>query len=183
MSSYSFDEKEQKILELNVRRRIYEIVNKYAGSHYREIERKSRLSTGSVQYHLAYLVRHGLIKEEKVGNNLRYFPKEFKSANTKLLGLLRQSSIRRIILCILTYKNCSHEQIVEFVGLSSSTVSWHVKKLEENHIISFIKDGRIKNYTILIDENEIMNLLIIYKETFFDTLVDRAIEMWEIIEK
>ena len=151
---------------------------KFAGCHFREIERKSKLSTGSVNYHLSYLNKNGLIKEEKSGNNTRYFPKEFKSENNKLLGLLRQKSIRRILVYIITNKNCYHEQIVSFVKLSPSTVSWHLKKLEEEKIIGFVKKGRKTYYNLLISKDEIVNLLIIYKEGFFDSLVNNVIETW-----
>ena len=48
------------------------------------------------------------------------------------------------------------------------------------HIIGFIKKGRKTFYNILIDKNEIINLLITYKGSFLDSLVDRVIEMWEI---
>jgi predicted transcriptional regulator len=171
-------EKEERILELDARRGIYETVKKYAGSHFREIERKSGLSTGSVRYHLDYLTKRGLIKEERDGNTLRYFPKEFKSENTRLLGLLRQESIRRIILFLLTHRGCSHEEIVEAVGVSPSTISWHLKKLEEYNIVGSTRQGRVKNYQILINEEEIINLLITYKESFLDALVDRVIDMW-----
>jgi predicted transcriptional regulator len=63
--------------------------------------------------------------------------------------------------------------------LSPSTVSWHIKKLEKESVIGFVKNGRKKIYNILIDKNEIINLLITYQETFFDKLVDNVIEMWD----
>ena len=79
------DEKEKKILELKSRMKIYGVVKKFAGCHFREIERKSNLLTGTVKYHLSYLTKYSLIKEEKDGGNTRYFPKDFKSENKKLL--------------------------------------------------------------------------------------------------
>jgi len=180
MSPVIVDEKKGKMLELDVRRKIYEIVKKFAGCHFREIERKSGLSTGSVSYHLHYLARHGLIKEEKEGNKSHYFPAGFKSKNIRLLALLRQKSVREILLFILTHDNCGHKEIVQSVGLSPSTVSWHLKKLEENNIVEFTKHGRKTAYHIVIDEEEIIHLLITYKKSFLDTMVDRVIEMWEI---
>ena len=179
MSYEAFYEKKKKILELDARKKVYDVVNKFAGCHFREIERKSGMSTGSVNYHLGYLTKYGLIKEEKEGNNIRYFPKEFNSENKKLLVLLRQKSIRRILIYIITNKNCNHEQIVKFVKLSPSTVSWHLKKLEDENIITFTKKGRKTHYDLLINKEEIINLLITYKESFFDSLVDNVIEMWE----
>ena len=126
MSLEFLNEKDKKVLELDARRKVYEIVKKFAGCHFREIERKSKLSTGSVGYHLGYLNKNGLIKEERERNNIRYFPKEFKPENKKLLGLLRQRSIRRILIFMITNKTHNHKQIVKFVKLSPSTVSWQM---------------------------------------------------------
>ena len=140
----------------------------------------SSIATGSIQYHLNYLARQGLIKVEREGNNLRYFPKEFKQENKKVMGFLRQKSIRNILLFVLTHDNCNHEQIVKFVKLSPSTVSWHLKKLEQENIVGFIKKGRKTFYNLLVDRGEITNLLITYKESFFDSLVNKTVEMWEI---
>lgn len=171
--------KKERILELDVRRKIYGLVQRYAGCHFREIERKSGLSTGSVKYHLDYLAKHDLVRLEKEGNNLRCFPRNFKPQNARLMGLLRQKSVRKILLHILLNENCSHEQIAGSVSLSPSTVSWHLKKLEDACIVGSIKKGRYKSYCIKIEKEQIINLLIIYKESFLDTLVDRVIEMWE----
>ena len=76
-----FEYRDEKILELRTRRRIYEVVKKFAGCHFREIERKSNLPTGTVKYHLSYLTNHGLLKEEKDKNKVRYFPREFMPEN------------------------------------------------------------------------------------------------------
>jgi len=180
MASEFLTEKDKKTLDLGKRRAIYTLVRKHAGSHFREIERKCGLGTGTVQYHLDYLARHGLLKMEKEGNLVRYFPRDFNSNNKKLMGYLRQGSVRSIILYILEHGNCNHEQIVSSVGISPSTVSWHLKKLIDDIIISSAKKGRKTHYSLLVDKNELMNLLITYQESFFDAIVDNIVEMWEM---
>ena len=178
---YEFlDEKEKKILELDSRKNIYNIIKKFAGCHFREAVRISRLPTGNAKYHLDYLTRHGLINQVKESNSVRYFPRDFKAENKKLMGLLRQESIREILLFILIHNNCNHEQIVKHAKLSPSTVSWHLKKLEESNVIGFMKVGRKTYYNILINKEEIIKLLITYQESFLDSLVDRVVEMWEM---
>ena len=174
------NEKNKKILELKNRREVYELVKKYSGCHFRELERKSKLSTGVLNYHLDFLAKHDLIKQEKDGNNIRYFLTNIHFENRKLLSILRQESIRKIILFILTNNNCHHEDIVRFVNLSPSTVSWHLKKLLRNDIVIQVKEGRKTTYKLLIHEDEIVRLLIFYKESFLDSLVNKTIEMWEI---
>lgn len=180
MPSDFLTEKEKKTLELDARRKIYFIVKKYAGSHFREIERKSGLSTGPVKYHLDYLTKEGLIKREKKDNNVRYFPKEFTEENKEIMGFLRQESIRKIIIHILTSNGCAHEDIVNAVTLAPSTVSWHLKKLESAGVLGSARHGRKTFYSLLVDKNRIANLLISYQESFLDKLVDNIVEMWEI---
>mgnify|MGYP001262977752 CR=1 FL=1 len=175
-----FSDSEKKVLELNSRRKIYEVVRKFAGAHFREIERKSKLSTGSTRYHLNFLVKKDLINEKGEGNTIRYFPKGFSSENKILLSLLRQKSIRGILLFILTHDNCIHEQIVQSVKLSPSTVSWHIKKLTQANIIESSRVGRKTNFKLIVDKEEIMKLLIAYRESFLDSLVDNVVEMWDV---
>ena len=50
--------------------------------------------------------------------------------------------------------------------------------LEKSNIIGFSRSGKEKGYYLLVNENELVKLLITYKNSFLDTLVDRVIEMW-----
>jgi len=171
--------KDNEILKLKSRKRIYEVVKKHAGSHFLEIVRQSKFSKGTTSYNLGYLVKNGLIYEVKDGNNKVYFPKEFKIENHKLLILLRQKSIRDILLYILLHKNCEHSEIVKFVKLSPSTITWHLSRLEQEKVISSTKNGRSKNYKLLINEKEVINLLITFKESFLDSTVNNILDMWD----
>ena len=178
MASEFLNEEEKKILELDSRRKIYDIVRKYAGCHFREIERRTNLSTGVVQYHLHYLAKHDLIQEERDGNNVIYFPRSFDSNNKTLLTLLRQGTVRRIILFLVNHKNPSHEEIVDAIKVSPSTVSFHLKKLIHSDIVSTAKSGRRTFYSLHVDKEKIMKLLITYQASFLDAMVDRVVEMW-----
>ena len=180
MLTESQNRKKDKILALETRKRIYELVKKFSGCHFREIERKSGMPHGTLKYHLNFLVKHSLLSYKKENNTLRYFPIEFKIENIGLLSFLRQNATRKIILFILENENCNHEEITKFVGLSPSTVSWHLNKLIYAGIIASKKAGRKSEFKIAIDKNEVIKLLITYKESFFDLLVNKTIEMWEI---
>ncbi|MEW6722233.1 MAG: winged helix-turn-helix transcriptional regulator [Candidatus Micrarchaeota archaeon] len=165
------------VLALETRRRVYETVRAHAGIHFRELERRAGLPAGTARYHLAYLSRNGLIKEEKDGNLTRYFPAGF--GEEKLMALLRQKSVRDILLVLISDGELAHEQIVSAVRLSPSTVSWHLRKLEEGGAVRARKDGKKVRYSLSADRKTIMSLLITYRESFLDSLVDRVIEMWE----
>src|SRR3989344_7168088 len=87
--------REDEILQLPNRRKIYRIVLKCAGCHFRELERRSKLSLGILKYHLDYLSRHNIIRQEKIGNNIRYFPMHLSSEERRVIGVIRYKSIRR----------------------------------------------------------------------------------------
>jgi len=66
----------------------------------------------------------------------------------KILKALSDESRIRII-CLLFHKSglCVYE-IQKIIGLSQSTISFHLKKLEEAEIITYIKSGLWVNYSI-----------------------------------
>ncbi len=167
--------KEREILKLENRRKIYELVRKNQGRHFREIERKSIMPYGTLKYNLNFLVKHNILIEKKDKNNLRYFTKGLSLEDSNLMSLLRQESVRKILLFLTLNKNPKHKDIVDFVKLSPSTVSWHLINLTRKNMIEKNKTG----YTLIIDKNNILRLLITYKESFLDSLVNKTIEMWD----
>ena len=167
------------MLELDSRRKIYEVVRKNAGGHMREIQRVSGMSYGMVSYHLSYLSKHNLIKEERDGSYVRYYPVTIDFRDEKLLALLRQRSVRTILLFVVTHEGCSHQEISAGVSLSPSTTTWHLKKLIDNRIIVSDKKIKGKAYSLDVPKEHIMNLLITYQESFLDSLVDGLLELWE----
>lgn len=168
-----------EVLELESRRKIYEVVRKNAGGHMREIQRVSGMSYGVVSYHLSYLSKHNLIKEERDGSYVRYYPVTIDFRDEKLLALLRQRSVRTILLFVVTHEGCSHQEISAGVSLSPSTTTWHLKKLIDNRIIVTDKKIKGKAYALDVPKEHIMNLLITYQESFLDSLVDGLLELWE----
>jgi predicted transcriptional regulator len=92
--------------------------------------------------------------------------------------LLRRSGCRHILLQLLDNPNLNNKELSQAAGLSPSAISWNLKKLIEAGIIERKKTGRISNFTI-IDPAAVAELLICYKESFLDTLVDGFIKMWE----
>jgi predicted transcriptional regulator len=168
-----------EILELESRRKVYEAVRQNAGGHMREIQRASGMSFGMVSYHLSFLERHNLIKEERDGNYVRYYPITIDINDEKLLGLLRQRSVRTILLFIVTHEGCSHQEISSGVNLSPSTTTWHLKKLIDNRIVVSDKKNKCKAYSLGVPKERIINILITYRESFLDNLVDGLLELWK----
>ncbi len=172
-------EKEQEILALASRRTIYALVKKFSGCNFHELERKSGLPTSTLQYHLHYLTKHGLLSMQRDGNKIRYFTQHVPQEDKQLLVLLRQQTIRHLLLFILTHKTCRQKDLIDFLKLSPSTVSGYLARLVENGALQIITKHKENSYHLAVEEKAMIALLVTYKESFFDKLVDQTIEMWE----
>lgn len=160
------------------RDKIFSTIVKNPGLHFREIQRRTEQATGALQYHIDYLKKKNLIREEKEGKFSRYYSVEEKTTNTKLMNLLRQDQVRVIVLLLIDRRRANLNVISQTCKMSSSTALFHLKKLIKEGIV---KEEKIKeNIFYLIPEKEpLMELLIIHNKSFFDELVERFVDLWE----
>lgn len=171
--------RQDKALELEIRQRLYSIISRFPGLHYREIQRRTGIAMGQLTYHLDCLKKVHLIKTVKDGEYLRYYTNEQMGIDErKILELSRQKSVRHILLYLLENDSCDHISLVNSICLSPSTISWHIKKLIDANIISKKSEGRRSIYSVNEPEH-VKTVLTKYKESFLDKLVDRFIEMWD----
>jgi len=167
------------VLELEARRRIYDAVVQSPGLHFRELQRRMGSAYGALQYHIEFLVRHGLIVEEKGREYSRYFPANFRNIREReLMSLLRQESIRRVLLLLLENPSSRNKDLVEALGLSASTISWHLGRLlQAGAVVSERKDGEA--VFSVSEPDAVTRLLVSYKASFLDKIVDRFVEVLE----
>lgn len=170
----------QDQLELDARRRIYDCISKSPGLHFREIQRRTKLATGSLDYHLHFLHKNALIRTEKSGIFVRYYTTHigYNQRDKELLSLLRHDKIRHILIFLIEKKKANASEIAKHIGISQSNLSWYLKALAEKEIIVHKKKGRFRFYTV-VDKNEIIKCLLTYKTSFLDSVVDKFISAWE----
>lgn len=179
MAITQYERSQRKALELEIRQSIYSLISTSPGLHLREIQRRTKIATGQLTYHLNYLQKVGLIKTENDGEYLRYYAYiQISDEERRVLELVRKESIRHILLYLLENDNCNHEHLVKNLDIAPSTISWHLKKLIDASIVNKEVEGRRSFYSVN-NPDLIMKVLIKYKESFMDILVDRFIEMWE----
>lgn len=169
----------QGILELSARRKIFSLVECRPGLHIRELERLSDIPYSTLTYHLHFLTKHNLISSKNVHGVLQYFPCSLSSPEQALLSLLRQKTLRQIILFFFEEKVATPQDLVEWTSLSSSTIHWHTTRLVRSGILVKEKQGKLVQYRLGIERESIVRLLIHYRESFVDSLVNKIVEMWE----
>src|SRR2546428_7973073 len=117
-------------LGLESRRRIHDLLTANPGVHLRKIGQVLGMSTGMLSYHLGYLERNGILKSEEDGHRKRYFiARAFVEAQRRILAVLRQDVPRKILVELLTYQGRTFAELQASVGVSKSTLSYHLQKL------------------------------------------------------
>ncbi|MFQ6127878.1 MAG: winged helix-turn-helix transcriptional regulator [Thermoplasmata archaeon] len=165
-------------LDLENRKRIYDYVSRYPGTYLREIQKDLKLEMGVLEYHLNYLEKKGLLSSEMDGRLRRFYvSEEVAFLDRKLLGLMRQRIPRKIAIRALLESEVSFDDLRKDLGISKSTLSFHLKKMRNLGILQERRRGRRMIYSIR-KEDEVAAILITYKSSFLDDLVDRFAEVW-----
>ncbi len=168
----------EEALELENRRKIFRFVSENPGAYFREIKNELGLAIGVLEYHLGYLVKKKLLSTEMVGKKRRYFvSEEVPYLDKRTLGLMRQKMPRRITIFALLNPSCSFQDLVDEFPISKSTLSFHLKKLVKAKILEPVKKGRRRFYRVL-DPEETARVLISYKSSFVDSVVDSFADVW-----
>lgn len=165
-------------LELESRRRIYDFLTANPGVHLRRIGQALGMSTGMLSYHLGYLERTGILKSEEDGHRKRYFvARAFVEAQRRILAALRQDVPRKIVVELLVYGDRTFAELQASVGVSKSTLSYHVTKLLQRDLLLRTKRERESVFSIK-DLEEVRKLVLANQPSFHDDAVDRFADLW-----
>jgi predicted transcriptional regulator len=166
-----------EILENQKRRDIYSIVETNPGIHLRELQRILNMPLTTLDYHLTYMNRKKILFAEKDGHYLRYYVRPLDPQDKKVLAALRQERMREIVLLILINKKAKYQFLLDYFALPHSTLSFYLKYLVERNILAREKIGYENIYTVK-DEDRIAKVLVAYRSSFLDRLVDKTIKTW-----
>jgi len=165
-------------LELGTRRRIFEHVRRFPGTHFREILRALELQPGELEYHLHTLEKARILSAQDEGGRRRYFvAAEVPHPDHAVLGLLRQAAVRRLLVVILSRPGVSFQDLLQETGGAKSTLSFHLKKVTSGGLVTADRAGREKAYRVPEPER-VANLLVTYRASFLDAAVDRFVALW-----
>jgi predicted transcriptional regulator len=168
-----------KELDLETRREIFELITDFPGLHFREILRRLDISSGNLNYQLNYMVKHDILVTIQDGNLKRYYiTGKVKGMEKRILACLRNETSRGLVLYLLLNPNSEFNEIASNFDLAPSKLAYHLTKLLDKDIIEKKKKGRTTLYKIT-DEGAVANVLISYRPSFLDSIVDNFIEAWK----
>lgn len=167
-------------LELDARQKIYQTLSAAPGLHFRELQRRTKMAVGELQYHLDFLEKEALVKKQKDHKFVHYYALQVvrKPHEERLLPLLRQRRIRRILVMLLTKKRRQID-LAEALSVSPATISLYATRLSDMGVIGRDADG----HCFVHDPQTVRDLLISYRASFLDPFLDRFIEAWLLMGK
>ena len=162
----------------SIQEKIIQLVNEMPGIRYRELLRITGVSNGVLSYHLNLLDNLGKVQVHRVNNRVtRYFSHDVSTVESNVIGLLRQTTTRKIILYILESGPCGFNDIVTYTKKVPSTVSWHLSRLKDANIIKVRKQYDLNYYEIKINKLTLQNLLNKYNSSFIEQIVDNYVDL------
>lgn len=167
----------EAILENENRRKIYLLIEANQGIHLRELQRLINMPLTTLEYHLSYMSRKNIIYSEKENQFRRYYTKPLDPEDKKVLSALRQRKMREIVLVVISNENAKYQYISDYLKLPHSTLSFYLKYLVNKDILEREKVGYETIYKVK-DEERVAKVLVAYKASLFDKLVDKALSTW-----
>lgn len=141
----------EDVFENENRQEIIKIILNNPGIHYNLILKQSKLPSGQLQWHLNILSQYGVIKREKVGRYLVFYPVLNDDNFQKTENVFTRSPTTMKIYNIITKEPgiCS-SNIAKKLKLQRNSVKYHIDKLLAEDYISSVQNGR-KNHLYKID--------------------------------
>jgi len=182
---------DEEALELETRKKVYDIVRRFPGLHLREISRQAGMSATLTEYHLNFMEKVGLVSQLNDGQYTRYYPRDrvgtgavtdtLSPDDKKIMAMLRQRIPFQVVLYLLKNGSARHGELVPLMGVSASTLSHHLNKLVRRGIITKTRSGEDRGYR-LTDEYRIARLLMDYRPPP-GSIVDGFLEIWEELRR
>ncbi len=145
------------LLNQSTRVQIYNFITNNPGINFRGICNSLTLPIGVVQYHLAVLMKGGLISNRRDGRNKRYFEsKKFSSTEMKIISVLRHQTAGKILTILHDNESESHGNLAQRLKISSQALTWHMKRLKESGLVTSLVDGNTIKY--FLDEAHLATL-------------------------
>jgi len=163
-------------LDLEIKRKIYNIIKKNPGLHESKIAEMLDISWELVYYHINYLEKNNLITVTKEkGYNRCFTEGEIGVKDRKTLSIIRQKIPLAIIHYLLARPYSKFKEISDNIDVLPTTIAYHLKKLVKADVVEFELVKSRKRYLVK-DSKYIIQLLIRYKP---QSLIDDYEDMWK----
>lgn len=138
------------VLDQGLRARIYEHICRNPGIHMRGLAAEMDLKMGTLRHHLGMLQgKHKIAVYEDAGS-VRFFENSgtYSTDEQVILRHLRNETTQTILRILIEQPTATRQALAESLGISGPSVSWHMKRLEEDRLIVTRREGRTSVYEV-----------------------------------
>ncbi|WP_179372636.1 winged helix-turn-helix transcriptional regulator [Nitrosopumilus ureiphilus] len=160
--------------------KILDFITNNPSSHLRKIKNNLGFSMGTVQYYLTMLEREGKIKSTKTKFYKNYY--HINESDDEILSVLNLDSPRNIVIFLIQHEPSTHQEIAQGIGLSSSTISWHMKRLIELQVVQTEYSGKYTVYR-LRDRNNVLSNLNKCKSTVWNAMISNMTDVFSAFDE
>ena len=126
---------------------IYRLIQTEPGISTKDIAVRLDLAWGTVTHHLGKLEKRRFVVSKKYGKYRRYFANGAGGTQDKdALAVLRLDRTGDVAQLIRTSPGMTQKAVSIALGVSSSTILWHVKRLEEVNLVRKVREGKLVRY-------------------------------------
>jgi predicted transcriptional regulator len=148
-TSFTVNAPAQPVASNSTRMQIYNYINQNPGVQFRAICAGLTLPVGLAQFHIAVLVKSGLVSFVRDGKYKRFFvSKKFSKKQMAAIIMLRHKTAKRIFEILLNKKQLSHGKLASEVCISSQALTWQMKSLKNTEFVLEVNEGLKTIYSI-----------------------------------
>ena len=165
---------------------IKSLISKFPGLRFHEIKKETGLANGTLQHHLAELVKIKTIEADYERSTPRYYSKDIDEESQIIIRRLSQTTTSRIIKALLKNECQTFSQLVRQTKKSPGTVSIYKNMLLKDRIIigdtnsceCNKREGTSKIKYRLMDEEKIHMILQEYGKTPLQKSADNLADVF-----
>ncbi|KUK61116.1 MAG: Transcriptional regulator, ArsR family [Methanoculleus marisnigri] len=137
-------------LEHETRTAIYDHIHAHPGIRLGTLAQDLGVNRGTLRYHLGKLQEFGMIAAAAVEGRTGYFEnrRKYSALEAKVLIHLKNPNTREILAILLESPGASRRELAERLGITASSVSWHMRRLKADGIVLQEKIGGDVRYTL-----------------------------------
>ncbi len=147
-----------QVLDHYVRGQIHGYIVANPGDHYNSIKAALKVNNGTLAHHLRVLEREGLIKSRASSIYKRFYPSEMRvpePARGEELTEIQRILLRRIC----ETPGIAQKDLSALVGVSASTINYHITHLQEQELVRSQRHGMRVGYYPLPGGSEVIEEL------------------------
>ena len=131
-------------LENETRKAIFDAVCQRPGLGVHAIAQAAGVSYSTATYHLERLVAVGMLVMTPDGNKLCYYKNggAFTETERKILPILKNEEASKLLDAILDTPGTYRAALAERLGVTATTINWHLKRLRDAGLVRELRQGR-----------------------------------------